>query len=75
MYGKIHTEQSKLLMSLARTGKVHDNTTKEAISAFSSNHPTLRQKGLVLGFFLLKKGKTWFKQKQMELRYICTQLA
>ena len=33
MYGKFHTEQSKLLMSLAKTGKVHDNKTKEAISA------------------------------------------
>lgn len=33
MYGKFHTEQSKLLMSLAKTGKVQDNKTKEAISA------------------------------------------
>ena len=45
MYGKTHTEQSKLLMSLVKTGKVHDNKTK--------------------------KQSLW----QMELRYICTQLA
>lgn len=33
MFGKLHTEQSKLLMSLAKIGKVHDNKIKEAISS------------------------------------------
>lgn len=32
MYGKTHTVQSKILMSLVKPGKVHDNKTKKAIS-------------------------------------------
>ena len=38
MYGKTHTEQSKLLMSIARKGKTHDS-----FGATITNHQALKR--------------------------------